>query len=244
MTFLRGRAFRRKIEAASPAVSRASFQRELPQAVVALQDAAMANLLSLLGDGPPLPLDRERLAVVFPSAAPAAPRTLSDASRVLANPAETASIFDIGRGFGHEILVPEVFRQAFSEGAFRFRIAAACHHFLCDKVIFHPGPVPEARFSPWGMGLLVTSQAQHGTEIGAEVLRKLREHVQTLAAPVRAVLPWDQWLVRRMAANGAWIVPEGLTTLQWVAWRQGAGISPEDASSVPECWASILDLTP
>lgn len=253
MTLLRAWALRRNGDLDGPAVPPPDFRRSLPQAIAALQAAALANLDALLGGGPPLALGPAGLSILDADDAqppvggmPPAGAMPDRVARVLRSPAATAAMFDIRRGFAHDILLPEALSQAFSDGAFRFAMAGKCHDFLRERVIFLPGGPPEARISPWGAGLLVASQAQHGSAIGARAIGRLRAHVQDLADPGRGTTPWDEWLVRRMAASGAWAVPAGLATLPWVAWRQGDAIDPAAMrdGALPECWASILDLTP
>ncbi len=221
----------------------------LPAVLAALRAAARTNLVALLADRPPVPLDRAALAGLFaggPGAVAGPKPGLAEvgqavAARVLADPASLPGLFDPDAGFGAEVLLPLVLGQAFSDGALRHDLAEICRLFLCERVLFHPGPPPQALFTPGGVALLVASQTRHGLALGADFAR-LRAAAADLRGPDRPLSAWDEWLLRRMDAAADWLVPQGLETLPWVVWRGEAGVAADPA--LPACWASLLDLTP
>lgn len=165
--------------------------------------------------------------------------------RLMRDPGLAMALASTRTQIGAAVLFPLLLDHALCDAAFRHDIAERCRLFLCDKVLFHPGPPPVARFSAGGLALLFTSQDAHGAELGKD-FATIRQAAETLSSPSRPYGPWDQWLLRRMAESAGWTVPAALADLPWVAWH-GASDMPDMVDPrhpVPAYWPRILDLLP
>lgn len=224
----------------------------------ALQRGVLANLRALLASQAPVALTAQDVeALVRPPPArrrwrlrragkqppvsvmqpgPEAVRLL------LRKPQSLASVAVPGPDFGPEILLRVVLRQGFADPVFLHELGEVCRTFLCQHVLFHPGPPPHPDFSPAGLGLLIVSQPGHlfAPDAGHALLRAA---VAELAGPCR---PWDQWLLRLMGKAPGWAAPPDLAGLPWVVWTPEAGFDAAAAvaARLPAYWPSILDLAP
>lgn len=231
---------------------------EMEQLAKALQRGVLSNLRALLAGQPPValtaqdvePLIRQpparhrwrlrrtgkKVPVSVTHPAPEAVRLL------LRNPQSLSSHARPGPDFGADILLRVVLRQALADPVFLHELAEACRMFLCQHVLFHPGPPPHPDFSSTGLGLLIVSQPGHlfAPDAGHALLKAA---VAELAEPYR---PWDQWLLRLMGKTPGWVVPPDLAGLPWVVWNAEAGfdVGSAAAAGLPAYWASILDLAP
>lgn len=220
----------------------------------ALQNATKINLLALLRDEPPAPLDTGVLAGWFPTSnadvaalsAIAEPLTGDLVLRLMTTPDQLAVLMQPGAGFGAEILLPVILQDALMDGAFRHEMAEICRVFLCERVLFYPGDPPRALFSAAGMALLITTQEAHVQSLEPLLADQLRSAALSLRSVVEPLNPWDQWLVRRMSTASAWRVADDLATLPWVIWRHGDAQDDyqTETDTLPGSWDSILDLVP
>lgn len=159
---------------------------------------------------------------------------------LLREPGQLETLTRTGPHFGAEILLPMMLRHAFGDAVFRHGVADTCRRFLCDRVLFHPGPPPEPDFSLPGLCLLVASQPGHVP--APEAFPLLKAAVAQVAEPYG---PWDQWLLRLMIRAG-WDVPPDVAQLPWVAWTTGDDVDEANlaAAGLPLYWASVLELAP
>ncbi len=224
-----------------------------------LQEAARRNLASLLRDGAPVAMAADAFDAVFGQTAetdPLAGYGLADwregqlphnafVQQLIENPSRIAAIATPQSGVGADTLLPQLLRVALGEGALRHQLATACGDFLSERVLFYPGPPPQPLFSVAGLALLITSHSSQLDNLSAQGQQRLRAAVSALYGPADPLMPWDQWLLRRMADSAEWSVPESLTTLRWVSWQSGDPIpDPTEARTVPLGWLNFLVLEP
>lgn len=228
---------------------------------LALRDAATANLTALLDGQPPVALSAPPLVGLFRDPARPDPlagfgadlwrsATLPEAeftSHLMADPGLALALGSPRSEIGATLLAPLILRDALSEGGLRHDLAQHCRRFLCERVLFHPGPPPLPLFSTGGLALLVASQDAHGAALGAD-FAPLRAAAQALRGPDQPLGHWDQWLLRRMADTPGWTLPERAEDLPWVTWRgaEDAPLPVPDATdpTLPAYWPRILDLLP
>jgi hypothetical protein len=223
------------------------------------QDATRSNLAALLKADAPVAMAEGVFNAAFGQTGesdPLAGYGLADwqagklpdsafASRLMVEPMRAAAIATPQSGIGADILLPQLLRIALGEGAFRHELAEACRRFLCDRVLFHPGPPPQPLFSVAGLALLFTSQPAQTQALSRQAQRRLHAAVGSLYGPAEPLTHWDQWLLRRMAHTAGWVVPEGLATLRWVAWQSGDPMPELTApQTVPPSWPNLLTLDP
>lgn len=224
----------------------------------ALQRGVLSNLRALLAGQPPVALTAQDVDVLvrrplvkrrwrlrrMGKQAPVAimqpsPTTVQ---LLLRKPQSLSSLARPGPDFGPDILLRVMLRQALTDPVFLHELGEICRDFLCQHVLFHPGPPPHPDFSPAGLGLLIVSQPGHlfAPDAGHALLRAA---VADLAEPCR---PWDQWLLRLMGKAQGWAAPPDLAGLPWVVWTPEAGFDAAAAvaAGLPAYWPSILDLAP
>jgi len=224
----------------------------------ALQRGVLSNLRALLTGQPPVALTAQDVETLTRLPPPKRRWRLRRAKKqspvsimqpapeavqlLLRKPQSLSSFARPGPDFGPDILLRVVLRQAFTDPVFLHELAEACRIFLCQHVLFHPGPPPHPDFSPAGLGLLIVSQPGHvfAPDAGHALLKAA---VAELAEPCR---PWDQWLLRLMAKAPGWAAPPDLAGLPWVVWTPEAGFDAADAiaACLPAYWPSVLELAP
>lgn len=228
---------------------------EMAVLVKALQRGVQSNLCALLASRPTvaltaqdvealvrLPPTRRQWRAEKPTSASMTQLGPETVRSLLLKPQSLASFAVPGPDFGPEILFRVALRQAFTDPVFLHELGEVCRTFLCQHVLFHPGPPPHPDFSPAGLGLLIVSQPGHlfAPAAGHALLNAA---VAELVEPCR---PWDQWLLRLMGKAPGWATPPELAGLPWVVWKSEAGFDADDAVAVglPAYWPSILDLAP
>lgn len=251
-----------------PAVFRPNRQHRLPPLSVtplrdhvdalrvAFQNAARSNLDALLAGMPPVALGADVFMQVFDVSNddPLAGYELADwragklpdesfAMRLLQEPGRSGAIATLQSVPGLELLMPRLLDTAWRDGAFRHDLAQTCRHFLCERVLFHPGPPPQALFSPAAIAVLCLSQPDQIGSIAGRAPAALRSAARQLQAASGAALAWDQWLYRRMDESAGWHLSEDLATLPWVTWRRGDP-TPGKAEGAErlDYWQNLIDL--
>lgn len=232
------------------------LRQHVAELQAALQDAARRNLNAVLSGAPPLALEAgpfERL-LDAPGEDPLAGYALADwragtlpdqpfAMRLMHEPGRSAAIAMPQSGLGSELIMPRLLHMALGNGAFRHDLAEDCRRFLCERVLFHPGPPPQALFSPAALAQLCLSQTGHLGLLSGRARAALQGAAAFLQAEGGEPTRWDQWLFRCMEAATGWQLAERLAALPWVAWRSGDPAPDLPAGAqVPEYWLSLIDL--
>lgn len=220
---------------------------------VALGDAARQNLEALLVERPPIALPADLFRPLFDDADgdPLAGYELADwragqlpgadfVLRLIREPARAAAIASPRSGPGAEILLLRILYMAWADGALRHDLAQSCRQFLCDRVLFHPGPPPQALFSTVAMAELCLLQPGQTLSVTGRVATVLQLALRQVRAASRVSPPWDQWLYRRMKETTGWHLRDDLAILPWVAWRRGDPLPAGDAG-LPDYWPELID---
>lgn len=236
-----------------PPVSAIGLREQFGGLQEALRDLARRDLAALLAGLPPVSPEVDLFAQILEGTGedPLAGYRLADwrqgklpdahfVAGLLQDPGRAVAIATLQSRAGKELILPRFLHGTFVDGALRHDLARSCQAFLCERVLFHPGPPPQPLFSSIAIARLCLSQPGY---VGAGARTALQDALRWSEVETGPPSPWDQWLYRRMAEAPAWQLEAELAALPWVVWRPGDPL-PEATGEpdLPDYWPNLIDL--